>query len=83
MATSEGKAENAVSESKPMFAWPEEDSSLSFFEQTWQRWTYSYMNQLLSKGARQTLDDGTHISPDDLFRVPDSLGSEFLSKKFE
>ena len=63
--------------------WPEEDDSLSFLAQTWQRWTYGYMNPLLQKGSRQTLDDGTHISSDDLFRVPASMESAFLSNKFE
>lgn len=64
-------------------SWPEADGSLSFFAQTWQRWTYSYMNPLLNKGARQTLDDGTHISADDLFRVPETMESALLSEKFE
>ena len=63
--------------------WPEENDSLSFLVQTWQRWTYGYMNPLLQKGSRQTLNDGTHISTDDLFRVPASMESAFLSDKFE
>ena len=63
--------------------WPEEAANLSIVSKCWQRWSYSFMKPLLDKGSRQTLDDGTHLSEDDLFRVPDSLKSSFLEQKFE
>lgn len=63
--------------------WPEEATDLSIVAKCWQRWSYSFMNPLLSKGSKQTLDDGTHLSEEDLYRVPDSLKSSFLVEKFE
>ena len=64
--------------------WPEEDNAhLSWLMQRWQRLTYSYMNPVLRKGCQQTLDDGTHLSEHDLFRVPTTLESSFLEQKFE
>ena len=63
--------------------WPEEATNLSIIAKCWQRWSYSFMNPLLSKGSKQTLDDGTHLCEEDLYRVPDSLRSSFLEQKFE
>lgn len=63
--------------------WPEELPNQSFISKCWTRWTYSFMNPLLTKGSRQTLDNGTHLSQKDLFRVPHSLRSAFLEQKFE
>jgi len=70
--------------------WPEEQSShtragwnLGAAAAWWTRLTYSYMNPLLHKGSQQTLEDGTHLSEDDLFRVPTTFESSFLEAKFE
>ena len=51
--------------------WPESQSN--FFA----RWSYSYMNPLLSKGRRETL------TKDDLWNVPDNLRSSTLLNKFK
>jgi hypothetical protein len=64
-------------------SWPEERRE----GDTWlglvcRRWTYSYMNKLLDKGSKQTLDDGTNLCPDDLYRVPHTLESDYLVSKF-
>ena len=40
------------------------------------------MNRVLSKGSKQTLKDGTHLSKDDLFPVPSSMKSEQLASAF-
>ena len=45
--------------------------------------SYSYMNPILDKGSKQTLDDGTHLSPENLYRVPTSMEAAFLEDKFE
>jgi len=52
-------------------AWPEIDNGC------FSRWTYSYINPLLSRGARKTL------SKDDLWNVPPSLRSPTLLKEFK
>ena len=70
-----------VNDSEAM--WPEDpNDNISLFCQIFQRFTYSYMDSLLRKGSRQTLDDGTHLSQDDLFPVPRTMKSRYLSGKF-
>ena len=63
-------------------SWPEEDKGLSFFAQTWQRWTYSFMYPVLAKGARQFQEGSARLSSKDLFPVPESMRSSFLAEKF-
>lgn len=62
--------------------WPEEQE-LSWWEQAYQRISYSYVSPLLQKGAQQKQKDGSHLSQDDLFRLPTTMESSFLSQKFE
>lgn len=64
--------------------WPEDpDGGLSScFYQLYDRWTYAYMGPILAKGKSQVLQDGTRLSQDDLFQVPDSMRSKALSQKF-
>jgi ABC-type multidrug transport system fused ATPase/permease subunit len=63
--------------------WPEERSRpwiYAFYE----RWTFSYMNAILRKGSKQqAIDNGSHLTQDDLYPVPSSMKSSFLAKKFE
>jgi hypothetical protein len=66
--------------------WPEEwteGSSYACLLREFQKWSYSYMNPLLRKGSKQTLEDGTHIKEDDLFAVPRSMKSEYLALIFK
>jgi hypothetical protein len=66
--------------------WPEEwteGSSCAYLFREFQKWTYSYMNPLLRKGGKQTLDDGTHLTEDDMFDVPRSMKSEYLVLLFK
>jgi hypothetical protein len=66
--------------------WPEEwteSSSYACLFREFQKWTYSYMNPLLRKGSKQTLEDGTHLKEDDLFAVPRSMKSEYLVLLFK
>ncbi|GKY95413.1 hypothetical protein MPSEU_000502800 [Mayamaea pseudoterrestris] len=62
--------------------WPEERRDLSCIRGMFQRWTYSYMRHVLDAGAKQTLDDGTHLSKENLFAVPTSMESTHLSSLF-
>lgn len=63
--------------------WPEERDPTKFWiYQIYERWTYSYMSPILKKGAKQTLDDGTHLSSDDLHVIPESMQSSNLSRRF-
>ena len=63
--------EDSFSDRNGGLSWPESQSN--FFT----RWTYSYMNPLLSKGRLQTL------RMDDLWNVPDDLRSSTLLNKFK
>lgn len=72
-----------VQAEKPDRTWPEEPNDhTSRLASIYLRWTYSYMNRILSKGSRQMLPDGTHISEDDLYVVPGSMQASFLVSKF-
>lgn len=72
----------ATSSTMPL-PWPEEkDDHTSWLALSFKRWTYSYMNRVLDKGARQTLEDGTHLCPDDLYGVPSTIESEHLVERF-
>jgi hypothetical protein len=63
--------------------WPEQPDPTKFWiYQVYERWTYSYMSPLLRKGARQTLDDGTHLSSNDLHPIPEAMTSSNLSQQF-
>ena len=68
-------------------SWPEENSEshqgINFFVHEYRKWTYSYMNPLLQKGSQQTFADGSHLGQDDLFRIPSSIKSSFLSSEFK
>jgi hypothetical protein len=67
----------------PRRSWPEEPDPTKFWiYQVYERWTYSYMSPLLKKGAKQTLDDGTHLSSEDLHGIPESMQSSNLSQRF-
>ncbi|CAB9504527.1 Oligomycin resistance ATP-dependent permease YOR1 [Seminavis robusta] len=77
-----GKEVDQEEHSHDRSQWPEE-AHLSFLAQTWQRWTYSYMNPLLDKGSKQTLDDGTRLSDADLYDVPTDMKAKPLNEKFE
>ena len=67
--------------------WPEERGDKKQFlnlNLEYKKWTYSYMNPILQKGNKQTSEnDGTKLQHDDLYRVPRSMESKFLVKKFE
>ena len=66
--------------------WPEERGENKQFlnlNLEYKKWTYSYMNPILQKGNRQTSENGTKLHHDDLYRVPRSMESKLLVKKFE
>lgn len=68
---------------RPKAVWPEDDSTVSWLAQMYQRVSYSFVGPLLHKGARQKAKDGRHLSQDDLFRLPAAMESSSLSWKFE
>jgi hypothetical protein len=82
MATPEPeKGGNALHERA--MRWPEDPvDGVSWFYQIYDRWTFSYMSSVLTKGKNQTLKDGTPLTQDDLYRVPDAMRSAVLSEKF-
>ena len=61
--------------------WPEDARDVCRPYLEYQRWTYSYLSQLLAKGSRQQRD-GMRLSEEDLFDVPESIKSETLSAHF-
>ena len=71
-----------------MLPWPEDHSSpgQSFLCARYQRFTYSYMNRVLSIGAKQEVkseNDGTYLTQDDLYFIPPSMESHHLVSLFE
>jgi hypothetical protein len=63
--------------------WPEDSvDGISWLYKIYDRWTYAYMSAVLTKGKNQTLKDGTHLTQDDLYRVPEAMRSTVLSEKF-
>lgn len=66
--------------------WPEDpDDSVSSLYQIFQSWTYSYMGSILMKGSKQTKTGGRSekLSQQDLFLVPQSMQSPYLSMQFK
>ena len=65
------KVNQTTSEQSQKQKWPEEESNFV------SRWSYTYMNPLLSKGSYETLEH------DDLWNIPPNLNSPQLLKKFK
>ena len=63
-------------------AWPEEAGSAPLAVLEYRRWTFSYMGGILRKGSRQVLEDGTHLTQADLYRVPTSMETAQLDYRF-
>ena len=70
-------------ETQNQMGWPEEDSRASFLVLIWRRLTFSYMGLILKKGAKQTLDNGTHLRQNDLYSIPKKVRSATLHSKFQ
>jgi len=76
--------------------WPEDPveggQSLSVFRfiyrRFYERWMFSYMNEILRKGSRQThgndkvLNEAHELTNEDLFAVPKAMDSRLLSSLF-
>ena len=60
-----------VSEQSQKQKWPEEEKNFLC------RWSFAYMNTLLTKGSNETLEDN------DLWNIPPNLNSQKLLKKFK
>jgi hypothetical protein len=77
------KPYNGGLEEAKEWAWPEEPNDhTSRLALIYQRWTYSYMSRVLSKGSRQMRPDGTYLSEDDLYVVPPYMHAKVLVSKF-
>lgn len=66
--------------------WPEDpDDNMSRLLQAYRSWTYSYMGLILTKGSRQTTskDRFEKMSQQDLYTVPYSMRSSYLSTQFK
>lgn len=46
------------------------------------RWTYSYMNRIFNKGARQKKDASVELTQGDLYRTPTSMEARKLGDEF-
>ena len=46
------------------------------------RWTYSYMNRIFNKGARQKKDASVELTQEDLYRTPASIEARKLGDEF-
>ena len=78
--------------------WPEEARlassssslllSLSWWRQVYNRWTYSYMNEILAKGSEQAKRNNNKngprvlLSAEDLYPVPATMTAQHLSREF-
>ena len=62
--------------------WPEEPGSAPLPILSYRRWTFSYMGRILKRGAQQVLTDGTHLTQQDLYRVPSTMETSYLDTKF-
>lgn len=62
--------------------WPEEPGSAPLPILSYRRWTFSYMGRILKRGANQVLTDGTHLTQQDLYRVPSTMDTAYLDDKF-
>jgi hypothetical protein len=85
MASPEPELEGDEDLHERAMRWPEEtvDTAYGFWlYQIYNRWTFAYMGAVLTKGKNQTLKDGTHLTQDDLYRVPAAMRSNVLSEKF-
>lgn len=83
VATAEPELEGDDDLHERSMRWPEDPvHGFSCLYQFYNQWTYSYMGLVLTKGKNQTLKDGTHLTQDDLYRVPDAMRSNLLSEKF-
>jgi len=74
-----------IPDKRRMVPWPEEERrpGQSLLSLWYQRFTYSYMNRILSIGGKQIMnEDGTYLSQDDLYFVPPSMESHHLAKLF-
>ena len=71
---------------KTIQPWPEDaigGNLLTRLYIEFQKWTFSYMTTLLRAGSRQTSEEGTSLSGDDLFAVPKSMKAEYLVAEFK
>jgi hypothetical protein len=83
MATPEPELEGGDDVHERAMRWPEDPvDGFSWLYQIYNRWTFSYMGSVLTKGKNQTLKDGSRLTQDDLYRVPDAMRSTLLSEKF-
>jgi len=63
--------------------WPEEPGSAPLPILSYRRWTFCYMGRVLKRGAQQVLTDGTHLTQQDLYRVPSTMETSYLDTKFQ
>ncbi|CAB9498980.1 Oligomycin resistance ATP-dependent permease YOR1 [Seminavis robusta] len=66
-------------ENRPSKNWPEKEGTR--FQQIFKSWTYSYMMPLLQKGRHQ-FKDGSHLTQQDLFAVPQEMVAKKLVEEF-
>eukprot|EP00980_Cylindrotheca_fusiformis_P019578 scaffold6784_cov108-Cylindrotheca_fusiformis.AAC.20 len=55
----------------------------TFVKNQVRNWTFSYMGEVLRRGAQQTKAGGAHLSQDDLYVVPQSMKSPVLTATFQ
>lgn len=78
-----------VSNDIPTHPWPEDDSiellsQRSCLKRTYNKWTYSYMNRLFTKGAKQRKDKSisAQLKQSDLFSIPKNNDAALLNQRF-
>ena len=78
-----------VSNYIPTHPWPEDDSiellsQRSCLKRTYNKWTYSYMNRLFTKGAKQRKDKSisAQLKQSDLFSIPKNNDAALLNQRF-
>jgi ABC-type multidrug transport system fused ATPase/permease subunit len=81
--TEKSYGEKHTTDGLALDTWPENPQHGGFLYRTYLRWTYSYMSKVLDKGAQQKkLEGATHLQISDLFQIPSTMDSSYLSRKF-
>jgi len=78
---------NSSDDTPSSHPWPEDkdyehNSCLHRIQSTYTKWTYSYMNRLFTKGAKQKHDKSIQLTQHDLYSIPTNNDASLLNEQF-
>lgn len=78
---------NSSDDTPSSHPWPEDkdyehNSCLHRIQSTYTKWTYSYMNRLFTKGAKQKHDKSIQLTQHDLYSIPSNNDASLLNEQF-